>query len=172
MTMYADLLGHRLARLPMPLRAIHERAGAWTYRGEVAVRAGTGLIARLFATAARLPSRYDGPIEVEIFADAEGERWTRRFGAHVMRSRLCSRNGCLRERLGPVRFDFALETDEATICWRVLQVRVLGLPLPATWFAGVRAVESAQEGIYRFDVRADLPGVGQIVHYAGWLDVA
>ena len=171
MTLYVGLLGNRLQGLPAPLRAIHERSGARTYRGEVVVRAGVGPIAQLFAWAARLPPPYAGPIEVEIVADATVEQWTRRFGAYAMRSRLCLRAGFLRERLGLVRFDFALDAVEATIRWRVVRVRAAGMPLPASWFAGVSAVESVADGLYRFDVCAELPGIGLLVHYSGWLDV-
>lgn len=171
MTLYADLLGADLTRLPEPLRAIHERGGTATYRGAVDVRCGTGLLARLFARAAKLPPRYAGAIDVEIAAADHAERWTRRFGPHVMRSRLRLHRGCLRERLGPAGFDFVLEAIAATIRWRVVRARVCGVPLPASWFAGVGAVESADGKLYRFDVRADLPGIGLVVHYAGWLDV-
>lgn len=171
MTLYAELLGEALARLPAPLRAIHSRTGTASYRGEVEVRAGDGMLARAFAKAAHLPSAYKGAIDVEIVAEESAEFWTRRFGAHAMRSRLRACEGHLRERLGPVRFDFALDAVDATIRWRVARVRVCGLPLPASWFAGVRAVESVDADLYRFDVRAELPGIGRIVHYRGWLDV-
>jgi hypothetical protein len=170
-SLYAELLGSDLARLPVPLRAIHERSGTRTYRGEVVVRAGVGPIARLFAWAARLPPPYAGPIEVEIIADATAEQWTRRFGTHAMRSRLCLNARFLHERLGLAQFDFALDAVEATIRWRVARVRAVGVPLPASWFAGVSAVEFVGGGRYRFDVRAELPGIGLLVHYAGWLDV-
>lgn len=171
MTLYAELLGDTLATLPAPLRVIHERSGAAHYRGEVEVRTGTGRIARCFAAAARLPPSYRGPIEVEIVAEGASECWTRHFGKHAMRSRLRARARRLRERLGWVRFAFALEVVEATIRWRVIGVRAAGLPLPSAWFARVIAVESAQGGRYCFDVRADLPGIGLLVHYRGWLDV-
>ncbi|MBR0345821.1 MAG: DUF4166 domain-containing protein [Rudaea sp.] len=171
MTLYAELLGEDLARLPAPLRAIHARLGTATYRGDVEVRGATALFARLCARVADLPSAYRGPIEVEIVAADGAEQWTRRFGAHVMRSRLRAHDGYLYERLGPVRFTFALAADDAAIHWRVARLSVCGLPLPASWFAGVCAVESADGDRYRFDVRAALPGVGTIVHYRGSLDV-
>jgi hypothetical protein len=171
MTLYAELLGDGLARLPAPLRAIHVRPGTAAYRGDVEVRGATTAFARLCARAAGLPSAYRGPIEVEIVAADGAEQWTRRFGPHAMRSRLRARGGHLYERLGPVRFAFALAADGAAIHWRVARVSVCGLPLPASWFAGVRAVESADGDRYRFDVRAVLPGVGTIVHYRGSLDV-
>lgn len=167
MTLYAELLGDSLAQLAEPLCTIHNHRGTAIYRGEVEVHRGKNLLARLCASVAKLPASYAGAIEVEIVAAERVERWTRRFGAHVMRSRLHAHEGYLRERLGPVRFDFALETHEGAIRWRVARVRILGLPLPAAWFAGVRAVESVQNGLYVFDVRADLPGIGLIVHYAG-----
>jgi hypothetical protein len=43
--------------------------------------------------------------------------------------------------------------------------------MPASLFDGVVAREFQFDGRYRFDVRADLPVIGLLVHYIGWLDV-
>jgi len=51
-----------------------------------------------------------------------------------------------------------------------VRVRVLGIPLPAAWFAGVHAREYERDGRYRFDVVATLPLIGLLVHYHGWLE--
>jgi hypothetical protein len=63
------------------------------------------------------------------------------------------------------------ETDDPGLSWRLVRVRALGLPLPSGWFAGVRAREFERDGRYHFDVGAQLPVVGLLVRYRGWLDV-
>ncbi len=215
--LYPRALGVRFVYLPRTLRLLHGRGGRRTYRGEAQVERGRGLCSRLFARIARLPKAHAGPIEVEIDANARGETWTRRFGKSAMRSRLVERDGLVFERLGPMRFAFALDlagelpdaaasgvlslgtgaqvtvssavmpaqladgpvdpvegdsgADDPGLSWRLVRVRALGLPLPSGWFAGVRAREFERDGRYHFDVAAQLPVVGLLVRYRGWLDV-
>lgn len=159
--------------LPAPLRRLHLHRGAALWRGEVDVVRGHGALARLCAWATRLPPAGAGPIAVEIVAGDDGrERWTRHVAGHAMRSRLREVDGLLDERLGPVDFRFRLDSRDADIVWAVRGVRVFGLlPLPASWFAQVRARESADGERYRFEVVAALPLAGPLVHYRGWLAV-
>lgn len=169
--LYRRLLGPRFDALPAPVRSIHAHSGLRRYQGEAEVVRGQGMLARVCAWATHLPPQSQGDIEVEIEAHAAGERWTRRIAGHAMASRLRERDGLLDERLGPARFGFALEADGEGVAWRVRRVRVLGVPLPCAWFAGVHARESADDGRYRFDVAASLPGIGLLVAYRGWLHV-
>mgnify|MGYP001565526471 CR=1 FL=1 len=170
-TLFAGLLGSAFGTLAPRVRALHLREGARRYRGEVDVERGRGWLAALCIRATRLPPAGRGPIEVEIVADANGERWTRHICSHAMRSRLWAADGLLRERLGLVTFAFALSAQEGVIEWRVVRVHALGLPLPARWFSAVAARESEEDGRYRFDVQAALPIAGLLVRYRGWLDV-
>lgn len=168
--LFRRVLGEGFARLPVPVQALHSGPGHWT--GEAEVERGRGLLARLCARLTRLPPAGDQPVRVEIRCDADGEHWVRRYaGAHAMPSRLWVGQGRLRERLGPVVLEYALAADPACLQWRVSAARCCGCPLPARWFAGVIARESGVDGRYRFDVRAELPGVGLLVHYRGWLAV-
>lgn len=112
--LYPRALGVRFVLLPRTLRLLHGRSGRQRYCGEAKVERGTGLLSRMLARIAGLPKAYAGPIEVEIQAGPRGETWTRRFGKSTMRSRLVGRDGLVLERLGPMRFAFALEpTGEA-----------------------------------------------------------
>ena len=49
-------------------------------------------------------------------------------------------------------------------------MRAFGLlPLPAGWFEGVRCRECERDGRYAFLVEANLPLIGLVVRYEGWL---
>ena len=168
--LFPALLDGRFGELPEPVRHLHLAPGGTRFKGRALVARGTHPLARLMAAAARLPP--SGEVEVNVRIDLEGptEHWHRRFGMHVMPSRLWAQGGLLRERLGAVVFDFVLTADAAGIHWRVAGVRALGLPLPARWFEGVTAIESARGDRYAFEVRATLPVIGPLVHYRGELD--
>ncbi|MGO1071164.1 DUF4166 domain-containing protein [Lysobacter sp. CA199] len=107
--LYPRVLGVRFMFMPRTLRLLHGRGGRQRYHGEVEAERGEGLCSRVFARIAGLPKAYTGPIEVEIDAGVRGETWIRRFGKSTMRSRLVGGDGLVFERLGPMRFAFALE---------------------------------------------------------------
>lgn len=175
MPLFRRVLGSALDRTPACVRRLHGGAACAVHRGEVEVERGTGRLARVLAWATSLPPAGSGPIEVEIASRDGRERWVRRIGGREMPSRLWARpsNGLLWERLGPVVFGFALRVEDGIILWRLARIRVLGLlPLPSRWFRGVRCSESGVDDRYRFDVRAELPLIGLLVHYRGWLEVA
>lgn len=170
--LFARLLGEDFAALPDVVRRLHLRTGPARYLGEVDVRRGHGLLSRLCAAATRLPPAGNGGIAVDIDIQPNAERWIRHVRGHAMASRLWREDGLLCEQLGLVRFGFRLRVRDGGIEWTVERVRALGVPLPARWFSGVRARESAQGERYAFDVQAALPVIGPLVHYRGWLDVA
>ncbi len=168
--LFRRVLGEPYASLPACVRALHARSGRW--RGEAMVDRGDGALSRLFAWLTRLPPAGAHPVVVEIVAGGADEYWTRRYGAaHAMPSRLWIARGALHERLGPATLRYRITVEAGAIVWRVSGVRIFGLlPLPARWFAGVEARESGQNGRYRFDVCARLPGIGLLVHYRGWVE--
>ncbi len=169
---FADAGTHAFATLPPCVRAVHDGSGRW--RGEATVERGHGALSRLCAWLTRLPPEGAHPVVVDIVSAEDGERWTRRYGAsHAMPSRLWLARGALHERLGPIVLRYRMTVEKGAIVWRVAGIRIFGLlPLYPGWFAGVQARESGDDGRYRFDVRARLPGIGLLVHYRGWLEPA
>jgi hypothetical protein len=150
---------------------VHDGRARKVLSGRCRITRGTGVLARLFAWAASLPKAGDDlPVQVLFQCDERGEIWGRDFAGQPMRSTLTDRDGCLEECLGPVRFRFALRADDRAIMWNVVGIRVLGLPLPAAWFEAVNARQSVEAGRYTFDVRAELPWIGLLIHYHGWLE--
>jgi hypothetical protein len=73
------------------------------------------------------------------------------------------------EQLGPLTVEFELVPAADHLAWIARGGRVLGVRLPARFFSGIRAVESMAAQRYTFEVRAELPIMGLIVHYHGWL---
>jgi Domain of unknown function (DUF4166) len=168
--LFPTLLGDRFAALALPVRRLHEAAGARRYLGHASVERGAGPLGRLAATMASLPpasAKTDLAVDIETLGDAE--RWTRHFGTHAMRSTLRQDGELLCERLGPAHFHFELVVRDGALLWIVRRVAVLGTPLPVRWFAGVAAREFAEDGAYRFDVAAALPLAGLLVRYRGTL---
>ena len=169
--LFERVLGPVFAQLPPRLRALHSipQRQRWCGRGDVL--RGTHWLVAPCAWLARLPpSATDVPVSVEFTVDATGERWDRRFGGVRMASRLWQRDGRLHERLGALRFRFALEVVEGEILWRAERAWAFGiLPLPARWFAGVHCREREHEGRYEFLVDVSMPLLGRLIRYEGWL---
>lgn len=170
-SLFAQVLGPAFDTLPAPVRALHAAQGMKRYRGDVEVARGRGLLSRCVAAATHLPPAGTGPLCVEIDASPPQEHWTRFIGGRAMPSRLWREGDMLCERLGLATFGFRLAVEGDALVWRVARVRVLGVSLPARWFTGVGARESAEGERYAFDVWASLPIAGLLVHYRGWLDV-
>lgn len=170
--LFRRLMGAAFDGLPPQIRAVHEGQPNRSWSGRCRVTRGTGWLSRLCGALASLPSAAEAvPLRVSIVADARGETWKRDFGGKVMRSTMRERDGLLEERLGPTVFRFALLAEVQGIRWRLAGVRTLGIPLPVAWFGKVSAEESLDGSLYQFDVRAELPVAGLLVHYRGTLDV-
>jgi hypothetical protein len=171
--LFARILGDAFDQLPRRVRELHACETVRTYRGVANVERGRSWLAQLFSAATSLPrAGHDVASEVTIEPNAESETWTRDFAGHQMRSRLWESHGELSEKLGAATFSFALSIENQELVWRVIGVRIFGLPLSAAWFANVVAREFESDGCYRFDVHAQLPGVGLLIHYHGRLDVS
>ena len=170
--LFPRLIGPGFGELPPAVRAIHERDGRSTYTGTCRVERGHGWLSRICGAIASLPDAAERtPLRVLIDADADGETWERQFGDRAMRSRLRARGKLLEERLGPTTMCFALAANGGAIDWRLVQVRLLGIPVPLALFAGTVARECLEGARYRFDVEARLSVVGLLVRYSGTLDV-
>jgi hypothetical protein len=171
------LTPENFARLPAFVQAAHSGESV-ILRGSADITRGAGWLSRLCAVCARLPRAGSAvPTQVQITANGGAEHWLRQFGRSRMPSTLsCTPLGTLRERLGAVSIEFALELDSAPgetptgFYWRVTRVTILGaLPLPLRWFTAVHAHSYSDAQSYRFLVSASLPGIGLLVRYEGTL---
>lgn len=159
-----------LSALPPRVRRLHQDARPCRYAGSVAVERGCGRAARLAAAVLRLPPAGTHALQVEIAADAHGERWSRRFGAVPVTSRLTIRDGRLIERIGIAALGFGLTAAADGLRWRAESLSIAGIALPRRGF-DVAAHEYEQDGRYRFEVTVRLAPFGLLIAYAGSLDV-
>ena len=170
-TLFQQALGAAFFSLPETLRRLHGVRGTARYAGIASVERGRNPLARLCARIAGLPKAMrEVPLAIEFAADAKRETWRRDFGGVRMQTRLAFKGGLLRERLGPLQFRYRLHPAREALWWQVAGVRAFGLlPLPAGWFEGVRCRECERDGRYAFLVEANLPLIGLVVRYEGWL---
>lgn len=169
-TLFQQALGAAYYSLAPSVRRLHGIRGQMRYVGVANIERGRGPLARLCARVAGLPDEArDAPTRVDFTADAQRETWRRDFGGRNMASELRYRDGLLCERLGPLDFRYMLHAREGTLWWQVAGVRLYGLPLPVGLFDGVRCREREFEGRYEFLVEAQLPVIGRIIRYEGWL---
>jgi len=167
--LYARVMGERYDALPGPVRQMHEVLRDAGASGRATVVRGRGPIARLIALLFRFPR--EGECEVHVsFRETDGvETWTRDFGGRSFASRLSQEGKHLVERFGPFRFMFDLPSDANGLAMRMVGWRYGPLPLPLKLAPRSPAREWEEDGRFCFDVPIEMPLVGAIVHYSGWL---
>lgn len=170
---FATTLGEAFARLPAPIRAVHDGACWRVLAGEARVEGAASwparMVARLFGFP---PATPHVAVRVTIAAEGGREIWTRQFGAHRFRSTLAAgvTRGAVTERFGPFVFTLRLTATPETLTYEVMRWRFLGLPLPSGLAPRSLAVEGVDaSGRFTFDVPIALPFIGNLVRYQGWL---
>jgi hypothetical protein len=166
------VLRETYARLPEPIRAMHDVGEAMTARGDAAVRRGRNPIARLAAMIFGFPSTTDHTsVEVTFLPEEGRETWRRRFGS----SRFSSTQeyggpGLLIERFGPIAFSIALRGSEAGIDLIPERAWFGPIPLPRFTVRDISGTERvAEDGRFEFNVRIAFPIIGDIIAYRGRL---
>jgi hypothetical protein len=169
-SLFAQLLGGAFEEFPAELQRIHDARPRKRLLGRCAVERGKNPLVKVLAPIASLPpTASDVALTVIIEVQADRETWTRDFGGHLMRSHLSKRGPLLAERLGPITLLFELRGVNRSIEWNIVGASYFGIPLPKRWFSGASAVEALNDGRYTFAVSANLPIIGLLVRYSGWL---
>jgi hypothetical protein len=173
--LFEQALGDGFDRLPAPVRDLHDVFDCRVFEGEASIERGRGAAAWCYATLAGFPPAGERvPVEVEMIRQGGHERWTRRFGRHVMRSRLGRRPAdppnVVWERFGCVSVEIVLRPADDGLAYPVRRGRLLGVPLPRLVVPTSQTRESVDDaGAVRFDIRVSLPSGGLIIRYAGTL---
>lgn len=169
--LFPGLLGAEFQRLDAPVRELHRgTSGSW--RGTASVIRAKGWLASIACRLAGLPpDMRDAPLRFELRCDGKQEVWTRWFGSSpAMASRLRADGTHLVEHLGPARVRFALKTEQGSLCWHAIGLKVFGLALPRRAF-DLRARVGGKDGQYRFLIEVSVAGLGDLVRYEGTLAV-
>lgn len=173
--LFPNLLGADAWRnLPGSVRGMHGDAPCVLARGEADVEGSDHLLARGLRHLLGLPPPgLRQAVEVRIEREGTLETWTRRFALGHMRSTLHpdAQAKHLLEHLGPVTLRFALQPDAQGVEWHVNRAWVLGVRLPVKWLGKVRSRSGERNGRYAFDIDTQMPWIGLLVAYRGWLEI-
>ncbi|WP_158813778.1 SDR family oxidoreductase [Methylocapsa sp. S129] len=172
--LYRRMLAGAWDDLPAALRVMHTVVVGRVAQGEADIERGSGLLAGLVAALFGFPKAARGaPTSVRFEANDGVETWTRTFAGRIMRSSQWQGagrwEGLLCESFGPFTFGLAALTGDGCLRLAVRRWALFGLPLPIALAPRGHAVETEQDGRFRFDVAIRAPLIGMIVRYQGWL---
>ncbi|MGI8611198.1 MAG: precorrin-6A/cobalt-precorrin-6A reductase [Sphingomicrobium sp.] len=170
--LYRRLMGDGFDRLAPALQAMHGVLRDSGAHGRGKVERGTHPLARLVAKAMRFPRTGDHPLHVHFAEDRGVERWTRDFGGQCFASSSSRAGDQVVERHGPLRFHFDLQVADGALEMVMRHWSVLGLPLPLALAPRSPAREREEDGRFHFDVPIDLPLIGRVIHYRGWVNAS
>lgn len=170
--LFPMLLGREWNALDESVRQVHGDAPHLHARGEADVGGAANIAARVLRHAVGLP-RPGTRRQLEFSIERRGHReiWKRNFSGSVMCSVLDPSGDRLRERLGPMAFLFDLRRDGAAIDWKLRGTRLLGIPLPRWMTGNVLSRSGSRDGRYAFEVDVQMPLIGTLVSYRGWLEM-
>jgi hypothetical protein len=170
--LFQRVLG-QFEQMPAIVRAVHSPDPAVDLSGEVDVEGAAnwvgGVIARVFGFP-RSGRTHKASVTIE--REGDGEVWIRRFGDSEFQSHVnaAKKHDGLTERFGAMTFDMTVAADAGGFQCVITGGRAFGIPLPRVLLPTTRAGGSVDEqGRYRFDVLIELPFIGRLVGYRGWL---
>jgi Domain of unknown function (DUF4166)/Saccharopine dehydrogenase NADP binding domain len=167
--LYQKIMGQSFDSLPPPVRTMHDICGSGTAYGHAEVDRGSSLLARLVCTIMRFPPAGRHQLTVYFTEENGVEQWTRAFGGHNFSSELSEAKGQLIERFGPMRFHFDLPATDQGLTMVMRKWSIFSVPMPL-WLAPRSVAREWAEGAdFCLDVPIDLPLIGRIIHYRGWL---
>lgn len=169
--LYERLLNDEWAVLPEAILSAHFRGEPIRLRGFLEVEVGKTRLAGLLRRVFRLPAR-GGTVaaRLEIAGGPDREVWSREIGDWRFSTVQTAAQGKLRERAGPLEFEFRLTRDGDRLCYRQegLRLCLVGLPLRVPRCA---ALEAAAPAPYCTEivVQVRAPAGGLLVGYRGKL---
>jgi hypothetical protein len=168
--LYARVMGVDFDRLAPALKSIHGVLRDGGAAGRAVVHRGAHPIARMVAKIMRFPPAGEHELHVHFSEDRGVERWTRDFGGSRFSSSLSAVGSQIVERFGPLRFTFKLSAVDGELAMSMTKWSLGPIRLP-NWLAPRSpAREWEADGLFHFDVPIELPLVGRVIRYHGWLD--
>lgn len=150
------------------IRAFHGAENG-VFEGRVTVARGTGIAGRLAERFGFPPAMHDRPMRLTVRGGPDSATWERDFDGHVLTSHIARQGSVLRERFGPVRLIMSLRDEDGALHVDVIGGSLFGLRLPRALLPHSDSVETGRDGRLHFDISAELPFVGPVIRYAGWL---
>jgi len=175
--LYARVLGASWHELAEPLRCLHTARAIVRAHGDVRIECGRHPVARMLARMLRLPEPSTAAgTRLVITAHGAGEHWARTFSGRRLDTLQYACEDGLAERFGILEFRFRLHASDGSLlyvqCDAACLFRSVRLPVPASWAPRVEAREDpAGTRRLRVDVRVVLPVVGQLIAYAGIVEL-
>jgi hypothetical protein len=172
--LFERILGRSWQELAPQIRELHTVSDTSCFAGRCTVRRGSNLLALLIGRIMGFPKAGpEQPIRVQLSVRGNGERWVRTCGGRTFSSTQrpaeLDSEAFIRESFGPVAVDMALLVDHSQLFYGVRGWSLFGVRLPLALGPRSTAVESVQNGAFKFDVVVGLPLAGLIVHYVGVL---
>lgn len=174
-TLFQRALGPAFGDLPVAVQSLHTVFDRHLWCGEARVTRGKNMLGKLLCRIIGFPPQADKiPVSVTIDRRGDLEVWRRDFGGKVFKSVLSLSGipgeGVVRERFGLTAFDINLQHKDGALTYPVKRGSVLGIPLPRWLLPVSETREYTERDRFHFDVRVSLPGLGDLIHYAGWLE--
>lgn len=152
--------------------SLHEKPA--NYAGRCTVQRGQGWLIALALFLGRFPSNgVDIPVRVKIEHSKGKWTWVRDFDGHTTRSVLTFDHGtaCVREQLGWITLWLTVQPIDKRLVIHIQRLSILGLRCPGFLLPKSSTTEwQDAAGRFCFDVGADMPGLGNLIRYRGWLN--
>jgi len=158
---------------PVPPAVRHLHSGSGAYVGRCRIERGErGVVSLLLRLGGFPAASEDAPVSLEVVSQEKNWIWERKFDTHLTRSQLTydPRLDCVNERIGALSIWLKPVMRGEKLSIDILRLHVLGVPCPRFLLPRSNTVEwQDDEGRFRFDVSADVPGLGMLIRYRGWL---
>jgi len=176
--LYAATLLRRTAavtldRLQRPVRELHDVHDATVAFGQTHIERGSNPLARVVGWLFGFPPAGRRlPTVITVLAARGAEIWHRRFRNHPILTHLepATSPGVIVERFRfGVTFELQVIERAGALRFKVLGMRVCGVPMPAWVWPLLNAEERAERGGFAFDIDIALRGCGRLIRYRGWV---
>lgn len=171
---FKQALGESFAKLPEPIKELHNQFGNHVYEGRADIKAPTGILGRIASKIVGFPGgAADIPVKVSITGDEKSETWVREFDGQAFSSCLSvDQDGFVQERFGPLNLRLGLELRDNKLLYPVIRGRLFGfIPFPLFLLPqSISHEEVDEKERFVFDVLLKFRFGGRIAHYQGWLE--
>ncbi len=171
---FEHILCSTFNNLPKTVRALHSPTKPQVWCGQAEVQGPSNLLGKLAGLIAGIRVKSGNlPVTVTITPGKNGELWERNFDGQKFKSRLKAGTGknqhLMMETFGALSFAMALTIKGDRLYFTPRRWFFLGIPMPQFLLPGGETYETEQDGKFIFHVTLNVPIIGRIASYKGWL---